>query len=100
MATLLLDAPPDDRAAPVGATLKVLLSPVRGADGQWRLLEQTIPTGVPVADVLPPGHAWARIICSGRVLEPDEYPTYRVQPHEEVLAIPQWGAFIVPLAWS
>ena len=65
------------------------------------MLEQAIPAGVPVAEVLPAGQVWARLICSGRVLEPDEYSTYRVQPNDEVLAIPQWGtgleAFLIPL---
>ena len=95
MATLLLDAPPEDWVAPPGALLKVLLSPVRGADGQWRVLEQAIAAGVPVAEVLPAGQVWARLICSGRVLESDEYPTYHVQPNDEVLAIPQWGDPVV-----
>ena len=74
VATLLLDTPPEDQATPAGATLKVLLSPVRGADGQWRVLTQAMPVGVPVAD----GPAcrrqtWNRLICNGRVLDPDEY---------------------------
>ena len=97
MATLLLEAPTEDRAAPPGAMLKVLLSPVRGADGQWRMLEQAIPAGVLLCKVLPPGHAWNRIICSGRVLEPGEETTYCVQPEDEVLTIPQWGTGLEPL---
>ena len=91
MATLLLDAQPHDRATPVGATLKVLLSPVRGADGQWRVLTQPLPVGVSVVEMLPPQTTWNRLICNGRVLDPNEYATYHVQPHDEVLAIPQWG---------
>ena len=91
MATLLLDAPPHDRETPVGATLKVLLSPVRGADGQWRALTQGMPVGVPVGEVLPRGQTWNRLICNGRVLAPEEYATYLIQPNDEVLAIPQWG---------
>ena len=91
MATLLLDAPTHDHAAPPGATLKVLLSPVRGADGQWRVVTQGMPVGVPIGEVLPRGQVWNRIICNGRVLDPDEYATYLVQPEDELLAIPQWG---------
>ena len=40
---------------------------------------------------MPAGQAWNRVICSGRVLDPDEYTTYHVQPNDELLAIPQWG---------
>lgn len=96
MATLLLDTPQHDRATPVGATLKVLLSPVRGAEGQWRVVTQPLPLGVRLGDVLPAGQTWHRLICNGRVLASDAYGTYGVQPGDEVLAIPQWGDPITP----
>lgn len=73
------------------ATLRLVRSPVRAADGSLRLLCREVRVGQTVAAALPTEHAWARVIWNGRVLTPDEQQQQLVHPGDEITAFPAWG---------
>ena len=92
MATLLLPAGPELVEAPTGlATVQIVRSPLRGADGQLRMLQQTVPAGQMVHESLPPNITCARAILNGLVLTETEYATTNLQPGDELTILPEWG---------
>ena len=102
MATLLLPAAPprDETPTRVGtATLILVRSPIRAADGTLHVLRQEIAAGQTIAACLPARPAWARVLWNGGVLPREAWDTWQVQPGDEVWAIPQMGivAGLVPL---
>jgi hypothetical protein len=72
-------------------TLKIILSPLRGADGHLRVHDQTVDAGDTLRTIFPHVEGWIRVICNGKVLTPDEQATYVLQPGDEVLLFPPWG---------
>ncbi|HEX6827131.1 MAG TPA: hypothetical protein VF077_12510 [Nitrospiraceae bacterium] len=92
MSTMVLDLEPSEYTPVVAtATLVLVCSPVRSREGHLRTHRQTVPAGRTVAEVLPRGLTPGRVIVEGRVLTPDEYATWNIQPDQEILVIPQWG---------
>ena len=99
MATLLLPASTNGTRPSTGtASLALLCSPIRGADGSWRVLRQEVTAGAVLTAVVPPTIQIDRIVVNGGVVAPERYATHSLQAGDEVLVIPQWGipAAIVP----
>ena len=87
-------SPLREASAPVlvaTATLQLVRSPIRAADGSLRLLRQEVLAGQTVAEVLPPQHAWARVIWNGRALTHAEHQTLVLTAGDELTAFPTWG---------
>ena len=74
------------------ATIQLVRSPVRAADGSLRVLQQEVVAGQTVADALPHEHTWARVIWNGRVLTHAEQQTLVLTPGDELTAFPTWGS--------
>lgn len=92
IALLPAPTPPEDVTPPRTATLALLCSPIRGADGAWRTLRQEVPITEALTSVLPAGLRPGRVIVNGRVVEPDAYATTPLYAGDEVLVVPEWGA--------
>ena len=92
MATALIPEvlTPNGTHPPTGALVKLILSPLRGADGKLHVRDLPVEAGRRLGDVLPEG-AWLRLICNGKVLDLATWEDYPLAPGDEVLAIPQWG---------
>lgn len=75
------------------ATLAVLCSPIRAADGSWRIWRTTLPVMNTVADALVPYALLTaeRIILNGHVMTEGEVHETAVRPGDELLVIPRWG---------
>lgn len=92
MATLLLPATTNGTHPSAGtASLALLCSPIRGADGTWRVFRQDVAAGEVLMTVVPAGLQVGRIIVNGGTVAPETYATYHLQAGDEVLVIPQWG---------
>jgi len=80
------------------ACLAVLCSPIRGADGAWRVWRQDVEAGLSLGAVLPETLHVERVIVNGGVLPAESLATYTVLPGDEMLVIPRWGipAAVVP----
>jgi len=106
MATLLLpESPTPMRPAHGQATLAVLCSPIRGADGAWRVFRRVIEAEQSLAEALPPGLQVAKLIVNGGVVACEDAAAYALQDGDEVLVIPQWGyeavaAVIAYVGWQ
>jgi predicted phage tail protein len=82
-------------------TLAVLCSPIKAADGSWRIWRTMLPCAGTVAAIL---QAYDmpmidRVIVNGRTLSGQEQQETSVCPGDELLLIPRWGvpAVLVPL---
>lgn len=92
MSTAVLDLEASDYTSEVHtASLVVVCSPIRAADGQLRLYRSTVPAGRSLAASCPRGVTPARLILDGRALPLGEASTRLLQPGEELLVIPTWG---------
>jgi hypothetical protein len=95
MATLLLEGPKTPQTAAVGTvSLVILCSPIRGADGAWRVLRSEVKIPETLAALLPPTLTLARIIVNGKVIASEETAIFPLLDGDEVLLIPQWGTGI------
>jgi hypothetical protein len=84
-------------AAPVAtAELVILLTPLKGRDGQWRVLRQAVHAGQTVRAVLPPGQPWQHVDISGRRIAPEAWDTAIIAPGDEIWLTPEWGVQAVP----
>lgn len=69
------------------ARLRILESPIRGENGQWRSLDSDVPAPVKLTRVVEPDD-WQSIIIGGMVVKsPDDWT---LQPGYEVWLIPHW----------
>src|SRR5262245_11830782 len=92
MSTVLIPELLDAETPRVGyATLKILVSPVRGRDGKWRVLEEAVSPGTTPVACLPTDIQWLRVIHNGKVLALSDLETVLLAPGDELLAIPAWG---------
>jgi predicted phage tail protein len=98
MATALIPEICDPELQSVAtATLAILCSPIRAADGSWRIWRTEIPLPGTVIDVLTFYDTLTaeRIILNGRVLLDEEYLSLTLRPGDEILVIPRWGDPVV-----
>jgi predicted phage tail protein len=83
------------------ATLVILCSPIRGADGAWRMARRDIPVGGMLADALPAALAQAQVSVNGGIVHAEDWASWQLLPGDEVLIIPQWGTglegLLIPL---
>jgi predicted phage tail protein len=80
-----------DRTPASEALLKIVCSPLRGPDGKLRVRTLPLRAGTVLAEALPTGATWDRLICNGAVLDAAAWPSYALRPGDEILAIPRWG---------
>jgi hypothetical protein len=101
VATFLLEVPTTPHKAAVGTvSLVILCSPIRGADGAWRVLRSEVETPACLRDLVPATVKVARIIVNGKAVTPEESLTYPLLNGDEVLLIPEWGipaAVLIPI---
>jgi hypothetical protein len=84
--------PPNSAVAPPGVvTCVLLLSPLRGRDGQWRAERRTFPVGDTVDAYLPSTEVLDRVVLNGGVIPPEHYACVRPQAGDELWLYPTWG---------
>src|SRR5205809_7477500 len=93
MVMLLLDSPPETNAPVIVdmAALVLLRSPIRGTDGQLRVLRCPLHPGQTVAACIPTVYQDARVLWNGGVLTAEAQAQTIVQPGDEVWILPPWG---------
>lgn len=93
---------PGGPATTAVATLRLVVSPLRGPDGKLRVHEVTVPAGQTITEALPAEQVWGHLILNGRVIAPEERARVSLLPGDELLAFPQWGdpisPWLIPLA--
>jgi Putative phage tail protein len=73
------------------ATLVIVCSPIRAADGTLRVLRQAIAADGPLAAVIPSRLAGAQVSVNGGIVAPEDWSQWQLLPGDEVLVLPQWG---------